>query len=93
MGSNGEDERPGIVSPLSLLVELHDGHVMRQAVPLQHHPGIHKLEPEFIGSEMPSHHIRVKGKDVLLRTFPPPAGDAMSKCMSLQLLPLRFHFR
>ena len=91
MSSNGEDERPCIVPSPSLLVELHGGHVVRQAVPLQHHPGVDKLEPEFIWAVMPPHHIRVKGKDVLLRTFPSPAGHSMTNCMSLQLLPFKLN--
>ena len=88
MSSNGENERPCIVSPPCLLVQLHSGYIVRQAVPLQHHPGVDKLEPQLIGAVMPTHHIRVKGKDVLLRSFPSPTGDSLSNCMSLQLLPV-----
>ena len=87
MGSNGEDEGPGVVPSSHLLVKLHGGHIMWQAVPLQHHPGVYKLQPEFIGSKVVTHHIRVKSKDVLRRALPSPAGDPLSYCMSLKLLP------
>ena len=85
---------PGIVSFPELFVKFNCGHIMRQTVPLQHHPRVDKLEPQLIGTVMPTHHIRVKGKDVLLRSFPSPAGDSLSNGMSLQLLPvdsLKFH--
>ena len=87
MGSNGEDEGPGVVPSSRLLVKLHGGHIMWQAVPLQHHPGVYKLQPEFIGSKVATHHIWVKSKDVLRRALPSPAGDPLSYCMSLKLLP------
>ena len=78
---------PGIVSFPELFVKFNCGHIMRQTVPLQHHPRVDKLEPKLVWTVVPTHDVGIKGKDVLIRTFPLPTGHSLSYCVGFQTLP------